>query len=251
MALQILDRVVLIKVKTEWAKKHLRNLAAEALTVTETAVLIADEKTGIPPHPIGILWGDFPMVPTISFDAICMAGDVIHNLRSALDHLAQHLALVNTPTLTSKELRGVEFPISETLAEYKSPGTKARKVKGIHPRAIEAIDRFEPYGGGNGQFSTLLWRLHALDNIDKHRNLFTVGPEAVFTLSWLPGVYHLKTDNPDFSQFGADVEKDFQSGVNETISKTKVGQAEALIPALNELVEMVESIVWKFREFLE
>jgi hypothetical protein len=249
MTVKILNRLVLIKVKTERAKKHLRDLAAEALTIKETAILVADEKTDVPPHPTGFLWGDFPMVPTISFDAISIAGDVIHNLRSALDHLAQHLALVYTPTLTDKELRGVEFPIAKTFAEYKD--SKARKVKGIHPNAIEAIDSLKPYGDGDGQFSTLLWRLHALDNIDKHRNLFTVGPQTVFTFSWLPGAYHLKTDNPDFSRFGADVEKDFQTEVDETISKTKVGQAQALIPALHELVEMVEGIIWRLREFLE
>ncbi len=248
MTTTILDRLVLIKVKTERAKKHLRDLAAEVLTVKETAVLVPDEKTGVAPHPIGILWGDFPTVPTISFDAICMAGDVVHNLRSALDHLAQHLALVHTPTLADEELRGVEFPISETFTKYKN--SKARKVKGIHPKAVEAIDSLKPYGDGDGQLSAKLWRLHALDNIDKHRSLFTVGIEAVFTLSWLPGVYHLKTNNPNFPRFGADVEKDLQLEIDKTVSKAKIGHTQALIPALNELAEMTDGIIYGFRTFL-
>src|ERR1700675_4631647 len=147
MALRAIDRLILIRVKTEWAKKHLRNLAAESLTLQHTYVLTRDENTGVAPNPIAIFWGDIPKAPTISFDAVSMAGDIIHNLRSALDHLAQQLALVNTPTLTDKELRGVEFPISETAAKYKAD--TARKVQGIHPKAVEAIDGLKPHGDGD------------------------------------------------------------------------------------------------------
>jgi len=70
------------------AKKHLRSLSRETLAAKQTAILTPDEKTSVPPHPIGIPWDDFPTVPTISFDGVCMAGDVIHNLRAGLDHLA-------------------------------------------------------------------------------------------------------------------------------------------------------------------
>jgi hypothetical protein len=38
-------------------------------------------------------------------------------------------------------------------------------------RPIDAIDATKPYKGGNDQ----LWRLHRLNNIDKHRLLVTVG----------------------------------------------------------------------------
>jgi hypothetical protein len=37
--------------------------------------------------------------------------------------------------------------------------------------AIAAIDAVQPYGGGND----VLWHLHALNNIDKHRLILTVG----------------------------------------------------------------------------
>ncbi len=249
MALRAIDRLILIRVKTEWAKKRLSDLAAESLALEHTHVLTRDEKTGVPPHPITILWGDVPAVPTISFDAVCLAGEVIHSLRSALDHLAQQLALVNTPTLTEKELRRVEFPIAEDSTKYED--SKAGKVKGIHPCAIKEIDRLKPYGDGNEEFSALLWRLHALDNIDKHRALFTFGPEFIFTSSWFDGVYHFKTDNPNFAGLEADVEKDLQSEIEEAVSKAKVGQAQALLPSLRELVEMVDAVIKRFEHFLE
>jgi hypothetical protein len=172
MPLDAESRLVLIRVKSKWAEKQLRNLAAEILALQHTIVVERDKNTGVAPHPITFMWGEgFPKVPTISFDAVCLAGDIIHNLRAALDHLAQQLALIGCPTLTDKELRQIEFPIAETLTKYEAD--KARKVRGMRPEAVEEIDRLKPYKDGNDA----LWRIHELDNIDKHRTLFTCGPD--------------------------------------------------------------------------
>jgi len=40
-----------------------------------------------------------------------LIGDCVHNLRSALDHLALALARRHTPSMTADEIRGSEFPI--------------------------------------------------------------------------------------------------------------------------------------------
>jgi hypothetical protein len=139
-------------------------------------IVVRDTKTGVAPHPFTFMFDDrFQKVPTLSFDVISLAGDVIHNLRSALDHLANQLALVGCPTLTDKELRQIEFPIAETLKKYEDD--KARKVKGMRPEAVKAIDDLKLYKGGNDP----LWRLHELDNIDKHRTLFTVAHDFLYT----------------------------------------------------------------------
>jgi hypothetical protein len=245
MQLRAIDRLILIRVKVEWAKKRLRDLAAESLTLEHTTVVARDENTGVPPNPITFIWGGgFPKVPTISFDAICLAGDIVHNLRAALDHLAQQLALVGSPTLTEEELRRIEFPIAKSLSEYEAQ--KARKVKGMRPKAVEAIDKLRPYKGGNDA----LWRLRELDNTDKHRTLFTFGPEFIFTADWLTGVYHFKTDDPHFSGIESDVEKDLKLEIQKAISEPQVGQANALLPSLHELVNMVEDLVRGFEPFL-
>ena len=49
--LRAIDRLILIRVKIEWAKKHLRNLAAETLTLQHTTVITRDENTGVPHIP--------------------------------------------------------------------------------------------------------------------------------------------------------------------------------------------------------
>ena len=88
------DRLIIVQVKIERAKKQLRDLAAEILTLTHTTIIHRDPKTGVPPHPITFMWNpDFKTVPTLSFDVVAISGDLVHNLRSALDHLAQQLVL--------------------------------------------------------------------------------------------------------------------------------------------------------------
>jgi hypothetical protein len=95
----------------------------------------------------------------LSLDTVTIAGDVIHNLRSALDYLAQQLIAVGMECapiipLTPEELRRIEFPIAETFEKYEAE--KARKVKRMLPEALQAIDALKPYRAGNGA----LWRIH-------------------------------------------------------------------------------------------
>src|ERR1035438_430335 len=94
-------------------------------------------------------------------------GDAIHNLRSSLDHIAHHLMVVGTGRPGPFE--NVYFPIFGTASKCKTG--LSRKVKGMRKDAVDAIGALEPYGGGIGE---ILWHLHCLDIIDKHRLLLTV-----------------------------------------------------------------------------
>jgi len=244
------DRIILVRVKVERAKKHLRDLATEVLSLHNTAVVMSDPNTGLSPQSVSVLHpNNFQELPTLSFEVVAIAGDVVHNLRSALDHLAQQLVLVGlnpaTP-ITDKELRQIEFPIAETLAKYEAD--KARKVKGMRPEAIEAIDRLKPYKGGNDA----LWRIHELDNIDKHRTLFTVAHDFLFTADWLlNGAYVMKTDNPHFAGVEPKMEQDVQTEIEKAVGNSQVTQANALLPSLHQLVDVVENLVLGLKPFLE
>lgn len=249
MALEAIDRLILIRVKVEWAKKRLRDLAAQMLPLNHAHVLIRDENTGVAQHPITILEGTVPLVQVLSFDTLCIAGDVIHNLRASLDHLAQQLAAVYTPTISPEELKYVAFPIAETFAKYTK--YKPKQVKGIHPDAIKAIDALKPYGDGDGELSSSLWRLHHLDIIDKHRTLFTLAPEVLFTSSWFDGAYHFKAGNPNFAGIETDAEKNLKLEIEEAVNKAKVGRSSAVLPTLHQLVEVVENSILRFKPFLE
>ncbi len=243
------DRLIIVQVKIERAKKHLRDLAAEILTLTHTTIVHPDPNTGVAPHPITFTWGtlhDFKTVPTLSFDVVAISGDLVHNLRSALDHLAHQLVFVGSPHLTTSTIsRNIGFPIAESMTKYET--IKAGKVEGMRPEAKEAIDRLKPYKGGNDA----LWRVHELDNIDKHRALFTVAHDFLFTSDWFPGAYLMKAENPNFPGIEPNVEQDIQVEIEKAISKPEVARADTLLPSLHQLVDFVENLVLGFKPFLE
>lgn len=97
-----------------------------------------------------------------------IAGDVLQNLRSALDYLAFQLVVMGLGSVPA-DPRYIAYPIADSAAEY--PALRQRRVKGARSAAIDAIDATRPYRGGDDA----LWRLHRLNNVDKHRLLITVG----------------------------------------------------------------------------
>lgn len=97
-----------------------------------------------------------------------VAGDVIQNLRTALDQLAYQLFVKQSGTTSPS--RHVYFPISKDETTYGAE--KGRKTKGMSAGAVSAIDSVRPYGGSGNE---TLWHLHELNNLDKHRMLMTVG----------------------------------------------------------------------------
>jgi hypothetical protein len=94
-------------------------------------------------------------------------GDVLHNLRSGLDHLAWHLGGNPPPNEANSE-----FPIFRKRREFRRQGLP--KIEGVprHPAAI--IEDLQPFQRGQEAHLDPLWLLHELSNYDKHRLLHTV-----------------------------------------------------------------------------
>lgn len=234
------SRLVLIRVKIERAKKHLMDLERELRKWRRfhNKALRAKSNFELPKEVRPVL----PL--SLSFEAVAMAGDVVQNLRSALDHLAYQLVLING----KKPTRDTAFPIHEDVAAYER--NKARKVKGMRPGAIKAIDRIKPYGGGD----SFLWKLHELNNIDKHRTLFTVGADVVFHAEWigtLSNTFLMKASDPDFAGiFARKVEQDVKLEISKALTQSKVVEGDSLLPSLHQLVNVVENLVLSFRPLL-
>jgi hypothetical protein len=114
-------------------------------------------------------------VPAIDPKWSVITGDVLFNLRSALEHLAWQLVLLDGGTPTDE----TKFPI------LKSPPNKGGvpvpvqlKPKISRADILDALDRSQPYRRLNGTpqefWSSQLWALNELHNIDKHRLLLIV-----------------------------------------------------------------------------
>ena len=93
-----------------------------------------------------------------------LIGEIIHTLRTALDHLAYQLLLVSTTPTPAEESR-IKFPIYDdsktTEADAFGP------IKTLRKEIIEAIRKVNPSKSGQ----PLLWILHSLDIVDKHRRI--------------------------------------------------------------------------------
>jgi hypothetical protein len=93
-----------------------------------------------------------------------IVGDVVHNLRSALDQLVCGLVRANR-----KQVRtGNGFPISGSVKGFDKACTG--RLKNVSGKADRFIRRLRPYKGGNEAF----WLLSELDNLDKHNSIVPV-----------------------------------------------------------------------------
>jgi hypothetical protein len=104
-------------------------------------------------------------------DLALLAGDAIQNLSTALDHLAYQVVCKDTEDAPPNP-RGTYFPIADDYDSYEA--SKAKKLRGAKAATLKRFDQIKPYRGGNDR----LWRLARLNNIEKHRLLFTVGSQA-------------------------------------------------------------------------
>jgi hypothetical protein len=90
-----------------------------------------------------------------------MVGDVIHNLRAALDLMACDLV-----RLSGGNPKGVYFPFSKT-ADGLNKKIKDRDFNRAGSDAVALLKTYEPYEGGNSS----LYDIHSLDITDKHQML--------------------------------------------------------------------------------
>ncbi len=119
-------------------------------------------------------------------DLPIIIGDVVHNLRSSLDHLAWQAVGAGTQTTAFPIWRGDGQPTPKQLKDHVK-----EKLKGSLHTVIDAVIALEPYSGGKGD---LLWKLHQLDIYDKHRLLIpvvsvneSVGFDPTAALRRIPG----------------------------------------------------------------
>jgi hypothetical protein len=95
-------------------------------------------------------------------------GDLVHNLRSSLDHIVWQLAL----TSTSKPRRQTSMPLATTPTDFAS--ARRSLLRDVPGEAVAALERIQPYAHavfGDDPFRHPLTMLHELWNVDKHRRL--------------------------------------------------------------------------------
>lgn len=113
-------------------------------------------------------------VPAVDLRWSVIIGDLLTNLRAALDHLAYQLVILDEGKPHDHK---THFPILASV--YDGQGAERSPViyPGIQRPDIQAlIEEVQPYkrGEGNSAKQHQLWALNKLVNVDKHRLLLVV-----------------------------------------------------------------------------
>ena len=169
------DPLLGARLKIERARYHLKSLGHETRVFTESdpyrTVIELDPETRHqivrirlrqPEHRIPLRLG-------------LIAGDAIHCLRSALDHLAWQLAVIG-----DGPDRSTQFPLFDDAKEYR--GKEHRLLHGVAKGHRARIEALQPYHvkqlvdagkllerGDPRLVNVALMAIGRLDNVDKHR----------------------------------------------------------------------------------
>jgi hypothetical protein len=174
-----------VRVKINRARSHIEELRSNAADFLASSPYTLEklEKEN----------GDLTYIIKINSDVpiewCAIVGDIVHNLRSALDLMAWQFVINdgNTPG------KNTYFPISPKKDGF---GKQLRSsLSGTDAKAKKFVKRLKPYPEGN----TILTQLHALDICDKHRLTLIVGAaHKQFVISpkmeadWLPKDYEFQ-----------------------------------------------------------
>jgi hypothetical protein len=174
------------------------------------------------------------------------AGDIVHNLRAALDHLVYQLVIANGQTPSTQN----EFPIYSSLGEYQKQNG-LRKLAGVRKGAVAIIEGLQPENADDS-----LWVLRCLDNEDKHNLVNVAALVADLRQVGIGGTgyienIHIRTTRAslDSIEDGADlysriadpgVEVHTRPEVEVTFAESGPGRGKEVVPLLAQLVEYVE-----------
>ncbi len=247
-----------VHLKVEWAYKHIEELhsALDAFINSDpySVSVKTNPETG---HHIYYV----SKISDVSPDILLLAGDILQILRSALDYLVYALVIANNGTPTKQ----TGFPIFDNFPLTPDQQTAfAGKIKGMRDDAKSMIQSLDPYKGRNNP----LWRLHALNIIDKHRFILTGGvttwefnvgqhlteigiasPTTNSTDVWVKPLnpqpielgQELLIDSPDMK-----VNKNIQFKFHVAFNEPGICVGEPMILVLRQSLNVVRNIVEKF-----
>jgi hypothetical protein len=255
-----------VELKFDRAAKHVEELRAEcaAFLATEphSYTRTVEGGTREDAGPVHVFrWERFEKPPR---ELGLVAGDAVHNARSALDHLAVHIdargaALAGKKEYTEEDERKVQFPITSSRSEFDRRAK--RDLPCAHPDAIKVVEAFQPYNVSTKPDLAQILILSELDNLDKHRTLAPIGfsiayavgrwPEAVF-----PAFEFAKFADPnataDYGEPGSEILRfSFPDEYAVDQIPCQLGYEVALfaVPGLRGLDAKIEQVITTVRSY--
>jgi hypothetical protein len=180
-----------------------------------------------------------------------VTGELLHDLRSGLEHLAWVLVEVNGGQPTDH----TSFPILKTRPAANRQGIHPPPtvIGGVSPTAAALIDRAQPYQCGPRYMEHPLWVLHKLWNIDKHRHITLRGlrmdgfriPEGAPPFTFTMRLESVGVDGAELLLVPDDpaVDVDTRTTVEVFVHEADDGVATALHGTLEHLIEATTTVV--------
>ena len=104
--------------------------------------------------------------PLNRWSLVC--GDLIHNLRSALDSILYGIAICETGVNPPADEEVLQFPITGSPPKFSK---QKYRIKSLSPAVQAAIESVQPYNRPHPQHPPVLELLGYLNNFDKHRTI--------------------------------------------------------------------------------
>jgi hypothetical protein len=260
-----MTRLEFVRQKAKRAKEQFHDLDAEVRVFRDSCPYEVIPDYDTKPGQIRYCLASVKPVP---LKIAHLSGEVIHTLRSTLDHLVYQLLLAANPTAPDEERSRVDFPIYDPAKQTEARAF--RHIQPLGPKVVKAISSFKPYKGGNN----LLWALHVLDNISKHRTLLTIGIvhggidftdalHALMEKSWGGAVprfksrasvstartgYPAEVGDVLFVGFPVDeeVNQKLQFPYQITLSESEINAGEPLLETLHGMADFIDNMLSDF-----
>jgi hypothetical protein len=200
------DRLEGVRLKIDRAEFHRSALESECIAwVSGRHATVAHEHDEVTRWHSLVVKVDPPWPdPPLKWGVV--VGDLVHNLRCALDHAIWQLVIANGNTPNG----GNQFPIYTHAPDAK---TYAERVKGIGAGAEGVIASLQPFLRPNPPIPEPLGVLADLSNIDKHRTIHS----AVVVMSQLKAIqYNVVPFGPTDGSSGT---SDLKVRINESVGK--------------------------------
>jgi hypothetical protein len=238
-----------VRAKIERATEHVEKLITDARDMERRAYAILQERNAEGGTITVFVKQVGPVDPPIQLALV--AGEIAYQLRSALDHLVYQLIVANRQSPN----RLSQFPIFAARDKYVARAPSM--IEGVSSSAEVIIESEQPYHRSPGAEEHPLWKLHYLNNTDKHRlvPVCRVLPTGV-SVRFLGNEPFSATGHPprvleegtEFVFETSDPKAEMQFEVFRDLAFEQIGgtKPERALPFLTQAIAEVDRIVGRF-----
>lgn len=172
-----------IYLKLTRARDQLQNLWTEIETFEEGEGYRIDIEFNDDASEVRAIWRQLRPIPPMWG---VLVGEIAHNLRSALGHLAYQMVIAETKAIPARPKK-LDFLIADDEKRFDDWGCSPRgRLAELSENSVALIKSLQPFATGEGRKSPL-WHLNELAGFDKHSTVVLAAIALHQTSIHVPG----------------------------------------------------------------